>query len=142
MINRIVLGGGALIVSGLFMGHIIAGVVFFGVLTAASLIVLIETASKSFKMRCGQYGFVIDLVMYALSCIAIAKLGVTIAGGLGVASLIFTLYRVKFLAPWYREAKATVVKTSRGIFSYIAQVCNWVLDKISSLFKPNTIKDA
>lgn len=135
MINKIVFFGGALVVCGLFMGHIIASIVFFGLLTAASLIVLIETATQSFKKMCGQYGFMIDLTMYALSCIAIAKLGVTIAGGLGVASLIFTLYRVKFLQPWYNKTFPKVKKATRSILDRICEGIFYVKDSIVNLFK-------
>ena len=90
---------------GMMLGGIIANIIFFGLLTAASFILLVETASNSFKMVIGRFGFLIDFILYVLSCLAVATLGVTVAGGLGIASLVFTLYRINFLSKWYDANK-------------------------------------
>ena len=119
--------GAALLGFGMFMGHIITSIIFFGVLSAASLVVLVES-NKSFKLFCGRYGFLLDLLLFVLSAIAVAYLGVTVAGGLAVASLIFTVYRINFLKPWYDKIKEKVDKTS--VKENIARVFNQVYDTV------------
>lgn len=121
--------GVALLFVGMFLGHIIATIIFFGILTAASIIFLVES-SLSVKRFCGKYGMLIDFVLFVLSALAVAKLGVTVAGGLGVASLIFTVYRVTFLSPWYEKLEVT----TRSVWSYICQGFNSVVDGVKSLF--------
>lgn len=136
MKKKYLVAGVGLLFIGLFMGHMISTIIFFGILTAASIVFLVES-SKQFKMICGKYGFIIDFILFVLSALAIAKLGVTIAGGLGVASLIFTVYRITFLAPWY--AANVVATKSRSIFSYICQGFNSLVDGVKSLFVKSQI---
>ena len=124
--------GIALLFAGFFMGHIIASIIFFGIITAASIITLIMTAGKGFRLWCGKYGFVIDLVMYICSVFAIISVGVTVAGGLAVASLIFTLYRKFFLEPWYKANQP--VKEPRSAWSYICQGWTWCMNGVLSIF--------
>ena len=130
--------GVALLFVGMFLGHIIATIIFFGILTAASMVFLVES-SKDFKLICGKYGFIMDFILFMLSALAVAKLGVTIAGGLGVASLIFTVYRITFLAPWYAKNKPA---KSRGVLSYICQGFNSVVDSVRSLFNSKSVSHA
>lgn len=111
--------GAALLGLGMFMGHIIAGIIFFGILSAASIIFLVES-NKEFKMFCGKYGFILDLFLFVLSAMAVAYLGVTVAGGLAVASLIFTVYRLNFLKPWYDSVK----EKGKSIKQYLAEGFN------------------
>lgn len=124
--------GVALLGFGMFMGHLVASIIFFGILSASSLIFLVES-NKRFKLFCGKYGFLLDLLLFALSALAVAFLGVTVAGGLAVASLIFTVYRLNFLKPWFDKNKVT--EKVRSIKSYIAQSFNYVVDSIKSIFK-------
>lgn len=124
--------GAALLGLGMFMGHIIAGIIFFGILSAASIIFLVES-NMAFKLFCGKYGFLLDLILFILSAMAVAYLGVTVAGGLAVASLIFTVYRLNFLKPWYDKAKATV--KGKSIKQLIAEGFNSVVSSITSIFK-------
>ena len=121
--------GAALLGLGMFLGGIIASIIFFGVLSAASIIFLVES-NKQFKLFCGKYGFLIDLLLFILSALAIAYLGVTVAGGLGVASLIFTVYRVSFLVPWYERNKVK----ARSIMSYLAEGFNSFVSSIKNMF--------
>lgn len=123
--------GAALLGLGMFMGHIIAGIIFFGILSAASIIFLVES-NMAFKIFCGKYGFLLDLILFILSAIAVAYLGVTVAGGLAVASLIFTVYRLNFLKPWFDKIKDS--KPVRTIKSYLSEGFNAVIDGIKSLF--------
>lgn len=127
MNKKVMYVGAALLGFGMFMGHIITSIIFFGVLSAASLVVLVES-NKSFKLFCGRYGFLLDLLLFVLSAIAVAYLGVTVAGGLAVASLIFTVYRINFLKPWYDKVKEKIDKTS--IKENIARVFNQVYDTV------------
>ena len=124
--------GVALLGLGLFMGHLVTSIIFFGILSAASLIFLVESSSKRFKMLIGKYGFVLDLILFVLSAIAVAYLGVTVAGGLAVASLIFTVYRLNFLKPWYDRVKHTVVKSSISLKETVAGWFNKAYDGIKS----------
>lgn len=124
--------GAALLGLGMFMGHIIAGIIFFGILSAASIIFLVES-NMAFKLFCGKYGFLLDLILFILSAMAVAYLGVTVAGGLAVASLIFTVYRLNFLKPWYDKAKATV--KGKSIKQLVAEGFNSVVSSITSIFK-------
>ena len=126
--------GVALLGFGMFLGGIVSSIIFFGLISAASLIMLVES-SRAFKMFAGRFGFLIDLILFILSALAVSVLGVTIAGGLGVASLLFTVYRINFLAPWYAKAK----DTGRSLFSYVAEGINSVVDSIKSLFTTKTI---
>ena len=124
--------GVALLGLGLFMGHLVTSIIFFGILSASSLIFLVESSSKRFKMLIGKYGFVLDLILFVLSAIAVAYLGVTVAGGLAVASLIFTVYRLNFLKPWYDRVKHTVVQSSLSIKEVVAGWFNKAYDGIKS----------
>ena len=126
--------GVALLFVGMFLGHIIATIIFFGILTAASIVFLVES-SKAFKLICGKYGFILDFILFMLSALAVAQLGLTVAGGLGVASLIFTVYRVTFLAPWYAKNKPS---GNRGILSYICEGFNSIVASVKSLFNTKT----
>ena len=110
--------GAALLGFGMFLGGIIASIIF-----------LVES-NKQFKLFCGKYGFLIDLLLFILSALAIAYLGVTVAGGLGVASLIFTVYRVSFLVPWYERNKVK----ARSIMSYLAEGFNSFVSSIKNMF--------
>lgn len=121
--------GAALLGFGMFMGHLVTSIIFFGVLSAASLVVLVES-NKRFKLFCGKYGFLLDLLLFVLSALAVAYMGVTVAGGLAVASLIFTIYRINFLQPWFDNVKDKVAKVS--IKESIAGLFNRVHDGISS----------
>lgn len=111
MNKKVMYVGAALLGFGMFMGHIITSIIFFGVLSAASLVVLVES-NKRFKLFCGKYGFLLDLLLFVLSALAVAYMGVTVAGGLAVASLIFTVYRINFLQPWYDKVKDKIKSIS------------------------------
>jgi len=124
--------GVALLGFGMFMGHLVASIIFFGILSAASLVVLVES-NKAFKLFCGKYGFLLDLLLFILSGLAVAFLGVTVAGGLAVASLIFTIYRLNFLKPWFDKHKLT--EKARSFKSYISEAFNSVVSSITSIFK-------
>lgn len=126
--------GAALLGLGMFMGHIIAGIIFFGILSAASIIFLVES-NMAFKLFCGKYGFLLDLILFILSAMAVAYLGVTVAGGLAVASLIFTVYRLNFLKPWYDKIKESV--KGKSIKQMLAEGFNSVVGSITSIFKSN-----
>ena len=132
MDKKIMFAGIGLLFCGFFMGHIIAGIIFFGILTAASIIILIETGLRSFKLWCGKYGFIIDLVLFIFSIMAIISVGVTVAGGLAVASLIFTLYRKFILVPFYDKNKPQ--REPRSLGSYISQGWCWCMDGVIRLF--------
>lgn len=121
--------GAALLGFGMFLGGIIASIIFFGVISAAGLIFLVES-NKQFKLFCGKYGFLIDLLLFILSAMAIAFLGVTVAGGLSVTGLIFTIYRNNFLNHWYEKNKGK----ARGIISYLAEGFNSCVTSIKNLF--------
>lgn len=131
--------GCALLGLGMFMGHIITSIVFFGVLSASSLIFLVES-NKRFKQFCGKYGFLLDLLLFVLSAIAVAYLGVTVAGGLAVASLIFTVYRLNFLKPWFDKVKHTIktVSIKETVAGWFNKACDRVKSCVSfikGLFK-------
>lgn len=111
MNKKVMYVGAALLGFGMFMGHIITSIVFFGILSAASLIFLVES-NKRFKQFCGKYGFLLDLLLFVLSAMAVVFLGVTVAGGMAVASLIFTVYRLNFLKPWYDKVKDKIKSIS------------------------------
>lgn len=128
--------GAALLGLGMFMGHIIAGIIFFGILSAASIIFLVES-NMAFKLFCGKYGFLLDLILFILSALAVAYLGVTVAGGLAVASLIFTVYRLNFLKPWFDKVKQS--QPVRTMKSYISQLFNSAIDGIKSVFTSNKV---
>ncbi len=108
-----------------------SSIIFFGIISAGSLVMLVES-SRAFKMFAGRYGLLIDLILFVLSALAVATLGVTVAGGLGIASLLFTIYRVNFLAPWYAKAKLGVA--SRSLFSYVSEGINSVVSSVKSFF--------
>ena len=129
MNKKVMYVGAALLGFGMFMGHLVTSIIFFGILSAASLVFLVES-NKRFKLFCGKYGFLLDLLLFVLSTIAVAYLGVTVAGGLAVASLIFTVYRLNFLKPWYDKVKDTIKSVS--IKESIAGLFNRVHDGISS----------
>jgi hypothetical protein len=132
MNKKVMYVGIALLGFGMFMGHIITSIIFFGILSAASLVVLVES-NKRFKLFCGKYGFLLDLLLFVLSAMAVAYMGVTVAGGLAVASLIFTVYRINFLKPWYDKVKESVAKTS--VKETIAKVFNQVYDIVCDGWK-------
>jgi hypothetical protein len=127
MNKKVMYVGAALLGLGMFMGHIITSIIFFGILSAASLVALVET-NKRFKLFCGKYGFLLDLLLFVLSAIAVAYLGVTVAGGLAVASLIFTVYRINFLKPWYDKIKEKMDKVP--LKETVARVFNQVYDTV------------
>lgn len=122
---------GALLFIGIFLGHIMTSIIFLGFITACSIVTLVES-SRSFKKICGRFGFMTDLLLFILSALAVAKLGVTIAGSLAVASLLYTVYRVVHLAPWFKRNFGSEKK--RSIKSYVSQAVNWCIDGIKSLF--------
>ncbi len=132
MKKRVMYAGIALLFMGFFMGHVIASIIFFGIITAGSVIALILTAGKSFKLWCGRWGFIIDFIGFLLSTVAIATVGVTVAGGLAVASLIFTLFRVGYLVPYYESNRP--VKEPRSIGSYIRGSVIWMFNGITNFF--------
>ena len=128
--------GIALLGFGMFLGGIVSSIIFFGIISAGSMIMLVES-SRAFKMFAGKFGFLIDLLLFILSALAVATLGVTVAGGLAVASLLFTVYRINFLAPWYARVK----DTGRSLLSYVAEGINSVVDSIKSLFTIKTVSN-
>lgn len=132
MNKKVMYVGAALLGFGMFMGHIITSIIFFGILSAASLVVLVES-NKRFKLFCGKYGFLLDLLLFVLSALAVAYMGVTVAGGLAVASLIFTVYRINFLQPWYEGMKSHVAKVN--VKKVVAKVFNQVYDVVTDGFK-------
>ena len=132
--------GFALLGLGLFLGGIVTNIIFFGILTAGSLVFLVES-NHQFKMFVGRFGFLFDLILFVLSAIAVATLGVTVAGGLAVASLLFTVYRVSYLSPWYKAMKDGIedvthalAKTFNQVYDYFA--AGWAT--IKSLFTSKT----
>lgn len=123
--------GLALLGFGLLIGGLIANIIFIGIITAGSLVILVQTAGREFKLGFARCAVLLDVILFILSALAVAKLGVTIAGGLAVASLLFTLYRVNFLMPWYRR---NVTPKVRSFKSYVAQAFNSVVGGFKSLF--------
>lgn len=106
-----------------------SSIIFFGIISAGSMIMLVESA-KNLKLFVGRCGLLIDVLLFILSAIAVATLGVTVAGGLAVASLLFTIYRVNFLGPWYKGLNIKF----RTIGSYVAQGFNSVIDFLKDPF--------
>lgn len=126
--------GVALLGIGMFIGGIITSIIFFGILSAASMIMLVESNLK-FKWYVARCGFIIDLILFILSLLAVAYLGVTIAGGLCVASLLFTMYRITFLVPWLKRNKklfGTITgNIARGFSSVVASIKSFFNSKKS-----------
>ena len=128
-----VYAGVALLGLGMFLGGIIANIIFFGFLTAGSLVILVQTAGRAFRLMFAKYAFLVDLVLFILSALAVATLGVTVAGGLGVASLLFTLYRVMYLKPWF-EKNNTKSEKAGTLVGWLAKQFNSVVRNVKSLF--------
>lgn len=137
MDKKVMYAGIALLFCGFFMGHVVASIVFFGILSASSIVFLIETGTCSFKLWCGRWGFIIDLVLFLLSALAVVNVGVTMAGGLAVASLIFTLYRKYFLVPYYRDNKPVV--EPKSLWHIIVNGWTSCMTWVGSLFSSKTV---
>lgn len=131
--------GIALLGIGMFIGGIVTNIIFFGILTAGSLIFLVQSNNK-FKLFVARFGFLFDLILFVLSALAVATLGVTVAGGLAVASLLFTVYRVSYLSPWYEALKSGVITTKHALAKTFNDVYDYVktgFATIKSLFTKN-----
>lgn len=85
---------------GLGMGAVVGTYVFFGLVTLAGLVALIES-NKYLRHLVKQSSFLVDLALFVATIYATATLGVTITASLTVAGLGFTLA----YAPWLRSRK-------------------------------------
>lgn len=80
---------------GLIMGHMIASFIFFGMLTFAGFVFLVENITI-LKWIVYRTSALFDVLIFVASIVATIQLGVTITASLTVAGLAFTLlYR-----PW------------------------------------------
>lgn len=83
---------------GLGMGAAVGTYIFFGVVTLAGLIAVIES-NKYLRHFVKQSSFLVDLAIFVATIYATATLGVTITAALTVAGLGFSLA----YAPWLRS---------------------------------------
>lgn len=82
-------------IAGLMMGHMIASFIFFGLLTFAGFVFLVENITI-LRWIVYRTSALFDVLIFAASIVATVQLGVTITASLTVAGLAFTLlYR-----PW------------------------------------------
>ena len=80
---------------GLMMGHMIASFIFFGMITFAGFVFLVENITI-LKWIVYRTSALFDVLIFVASIVATIQLGVTITASLTVAGLAFTLlYR-----PW------------------------------------------
>ena len=78
---------------GMFIGGILATWIFFGILTFAGFVGLIESISV-LKWIVYRTSGLFDIIIFVLSLIATVRLGVTITASLTIAGLLFTfVYR-------------------------------------------------
>ena len=82
---------------GLAIGTIIATYVFFGAITLAGFIALIES-NKYLKYLITKSNRLLDVLIFGVTLYATASLGITITASLTVAGLGYTLV----YAPWLR----------------------------------------
>lgn len=87
-----------IIVVGFIIGSNILQAVFFGTLTLIGLVVLIESI-QPIKWLASRTSKAIDILIFLFTIAAISRYGFTIAGGLTVAGLGYTLA----YAPYLRE---------------------------------------
>lgn len=75
---------------GIAIGGMMATYIFFGLMTLAGIVFLIESI-PALKWIVYRMNSTIDIIIFVLTVIATIKLGVTIAGSLTVAGLGFTM---------------------------------------------------
>lgn len=83
---------------GFWLGGTIASCIFFGVITLLGFIFMVESISF-LKFIVYKSNAFIDIILFIFTLIATAKFGVTIAGGLTIAGLGFSMV----YAPYMRE---------------------------------------
>jgi len=84
-------------IMGIYIGAIIATYVFFGAITLAGFIALVES-NKYLKYLITKSNKLLDVLIFGASLYATASLGITITATLTVAGLGYTLV----YAPWLR----------------------------------------
>lgn len=80
----------------IFFSGVIATYVISGVLLFAGLVALSESIPP-IKWLFRRTSNIVDLVIFAFSIYAMSSMGVTVAIGLGVAGLLFSLYYKPYL---------------------------------------------
>lgn len=90
---------------GFALGGYIAASIFFGLITLLGFICLVESISI-LKFLVYKSCSAIDIILFILTVIATAKLGVTITGGLTVAGLGFSMLYAPYMRAKIRESKS------------------------------------
>lgn len=98
------------ILLGMIIGGHLAGHIFFGVILLGGLIALVENI-PFVKYIVYKGNNLMDVLLWALSAIAIVMFGVSIAAALAVASLGYTLA----YAPYVRQQQAKKNQSTRKI---------------------------
>lgn len=89
---------GALSATGILIGTTIGTYVFFGGITLAGLIAIVES-NKYFRYIIAKSNKLLDVVIFALTIYATISLGITMTASLTYAGLGYTLV----YAPWIRS---------------------------------------
>lgn len=95
---------GLIIIVGLVIGGTIANYLFFGLMTLAGFIVLVE-GIPLLKWIFSKTSQLLDIIIFIATVVATAELGVTITGSLTVAGLGFTLVYAPYLKACRKKLK-------------------------------------
>lgn len=100
--------GAAVVVFLIFFSGVIATYVISGILLFAGLVALAESVPP-IKWVLSRTGNALDIAIFAFSIYAMSSMGVTVAIGLGVAGLLFSVYYKPLL-----KGKATKSNINRS----------------------------
>lgn len=99
---------------GMLVGGHIVGHIFFGLILLGGLIALAENI-PFIKWLVYKGNNIMDVILWALSALAIVTLGVSIAAALGVASLGYTMVYAPYVRKKQSEDSALKNKNKHSI---------------------------
>ncbi len=92
----------AVLLVGMFIGGTLATWIFFGILTFAGFVGMVESITL-LKWIVYKTSGLFDVIIFAATIMATVRLGVTVTASLTIAGLLFTfVYR-----PWIQYKKTT-----------------------------------
>lgn len=103
--------GAAVMVFLIFFSGVIATYVISGLLLFAGLVALCESV-KPIKWLLSKTGNALDILIFGFSIYAMSSMGVTVAIGLGVAGLLFSVYYKPYLLAKDKPKRSTANKSS------------------------------
>tara|TARA_A100000172_G_C3044260_1_gene111811 strand:+ start:1977 stop:2342 length:366 start_codon:yes stop_codon:yes gene_type:complete len=103
--------GAAVMLFLIFFSGVIATYVISGLLLFAGLVALCESV-KPIKWLLSKTGNILDILIFGFSIYAMSSMGVTVAIGLGVAGLLFSVYYKPILLRKNKPSKSSADKSS------------------------------